>query len=329
MAEFSLRDLWYALGLSGIFVGLLLFFSALYATLFRPMRQRRQVVKRLTASSEELQRRVQIIKDRLEDRPYPLLLRVFIGPPRLNRLQRALLQSDIFIPAARFVTIWILLAAAGFLFGYLFLRSALLGLLIAACLAVLPHFYLKRKKTQKSLAVERQMPDAMELLARSLRAGHTLPSAVELLGEEIDHPLGTEMRIVYEQQRFGMSIPEALSHILDRVDSQDMRYFVTAVLIQHESGGNLVEVLEKIGHIIRARLNFKAKIRALTAEGRWSAIVLSILPVVLFLALMAIRREYEAALLTTSTGRILLFFGVVMTALGAFLMKRFIDAVEV
>ncbi len=86
MAEFSPRDLWYALGLSGIFVGLIFLFSALYATIFRPLRHRRRVINRLTASGEELQRRVQIIKDRLEDRPYPLLLRIFIGPQRLNRL---------------------------------------------------------------------------------------------------------------------------------------------------------------------------------------------------------------------------------------------------
>ncbi|MBW1953992.1 MAG: type II secretion system F family protein [Deltaproteobacteria bacterium] len=329
MADFSVRDLWYAVGLSGVFVGSLLLFSALYTTIFRPMRQRRRVLQRLTASSEEFQRRVQLIKEHLEDRAQPWLLRILIGRQRLAKLQRTMLQADMFTPVSRFVGFWVLLVAVGFLLGYMVLRSPLLGLTIAAFLGVLPHFYLKRKKTHKTLAVERQMPDAMELLARSLRAGHTLPSAVELLGDEIDHPLGTEMRIVYEEQRFGLSIPEALGHILERVDSQDLKYFVTAVLIQYESGGNLVEILEKIAHVIRGRLNFKAKIRALTAEGRWSAIILSTLPVILFVGLLVIRKEYESVLLTTGIGRIMLFFGIVMTVLGAYIMRKFIQAVEV
>ncbi len=106
------------------------------------------------------------------------------------------------------------------------------------------------------------MPDAMELLARSLRAGHALPAAIELVGEEIAEPMGTEMMIVYEEQQFGISMSEAFAHLLERVESMDLRYFVAAVSIQQETGGNLAELMESIAAVIRSRLNFKSKVRA-------------------------------------------------------------------
>jgi tight adherence protein B len=221
-----------------------------------------------------------------------------------------------------------LLAGVGFLAGLVFWKSVILGLLIALPLGLAPFVYLRRQRTKKALTIEGQMPDAMELLARSLRAGHTLPSAVELLGDELEHPLGTEMKIAFEEQRFGLSMPEALGNMLDRVDSRDLRYFVTAVLIQSETGGNLVEITQKIGHLIRERLNFKGKIRTLTAEGRMSAIILTLLPVVLFFGILALRPKYQLALLQTGTGRAMLLTGVFLLALGGFIMQKFIQAVE-
>ena len=324
------RDLWYALGLAGIFVALLLILSAANALLFEPVRKRRKVAKRLAESSEEYMRRVQIIKARLDEVRSPGLsiLRLIFGRERVLRFQKQMLQADIFRTPETLFIIILFLAGIGLLAGLVLLRSFGLGMLIALGLSTLPFLYLKRKKTLKALAVESQMPDAMELLARSLRAGHTLPSAVELLGEEMEHPLGTEMRIAFEEQRFGLSMPEALENIVERVDSRDLRYFVTAVLIQSDTGGNLVEILEKIGQVIRSRLNFKAKIRAFTAQGRLSAIILTVLPVVMFFVMMAIKKEYTFALINTQVGKMLLLGAVFFVAVGAFVMRRFIRAVE-
>ena len=138
----------------------------------------------------------------------------------------------------------------------------------------MPIFFLRWKKKRKTMKFEKQMPEAMELLARSLRAGHTLPSTLELVAQEIPPPLGKEMRITYEEQRLGLSVSQALRRMSERVASQDLRYFVTAVLIQTETGGNLAEILENIGHLIRERLKLKGKVKALTAEGRFSALIL-------------------------------------------------------
>jgi tight adherence protein B len=240
-----------------------------------------------------------------------------------------MLQGDIYRDPTSFLGAVLLLAGVGFLAGVLFLKSLLLGLIIALPLGIAPFIYLRRQRTKKALTIEAQMPDAMELLARSLRAGHTLVSAVELIGEEMEHPLGTEMRIAYEEQRFGLSMPEAMNNMLDRVDSRDLRYFVTAVLIQSETGGNLVEIVQKIGQLIRERLNFKAKLRALTAQGRMSAIILTILPVLMFFAIMAINPKYQLALIRTNSGRIMLMVGVILIVTGALVMRKLVNAVEI
>ena len=140
------------------------------------------------------------------------------------------------------------------------------------------------------------MPDAMELLARSLRAGHTLSGTLDLVSQEIPAPLGTEMRITYDEQKLGLSMTQAFRRMGERVASQDLRYCVTAVIIQSETGGNLAEILENIGLIIRDRLKLKGKVQGLTAEGRFSALILSLLPFVTFLALYVINRAYVMTL---------------------------------
>jgi tight adherence protein B len=331
MAEITSRDLWYALILSCVFAGLLIFLWGGFSLFIEPIRQRRKISRRLAESSEEYIRRIQIIKARLEDNPttFMAVVRLIVGRERIAALQRHLLQADIYRDTGSFIGIVLLLAAGGFFAGLILLRSSLLGLLLAGLMAVIPVLYVIRKKKQKTLLVERQMPDAMELLARSLRAGHTLPSATELLAEEIEHPLGTEMRIAYEEQRFGLAMHEALTNILDRVNSQDLRYYVTAVVIQNETGGNLVEILERIAQVVRSRLNLKSKIRALTAEGRMSAVGLTILPIIAFFLLITFRHKYEIVLLTDKLGQKILFIGVFLLTFGAIFMKKVIDRVEV
>ena len=158
------------------------------------------------------------------------------------------------------------------------------------------------KKRRKVARIEKQMPEGMELLARSLRAGHTLPSAMNLLSVEMDAPLGTEIGIVYEEQRLGLGLSKALRRMGERVASRDLWYFITAVLIQTESGGNLAEIMENIGQIVRNRLNLKGKVQALTAEGRFSAIILLLLPIVILVGLVLHEPQLHYALIPGPIG---------------------------
>jgi len=331
MSPLTPRDLWYALLLSAVFVGTLIFLWGCYSIFIEPWQRRRKVSQRLSESSAEYVRRVQILKSRFEEKaPFTVVAaRVLFGKPRLQSFEKLLMQADIYYNPATVLQVILALALGGFFLGWIILKSILLALVFALFFGAVPFLYFFQRKKQKTLAVERQMPDAMELLARSLRAGHTLPSAVELLGEEMDHPLGTEFRIAHEEQRFGLPIQDSLMHMIQRIDSQDLRYFVTAVLIQQESGGNLAEVLENISHVIRGRLNMKAKIRALTAEGRMSAVGLTVLPVVAFLLLITFRYKYQHVMLTRPLGQKLTFAAIVLLIVGALVMRQIINNVEV
>jgi tight adherence protein B len=161
-----------------------------------------------------------------------------------------------------------------------------------------------------------------------LRAGHTMPSAMELLGEEMGDPVGTEMKIAYEEQRFGISVPESLLHMVQRVDSMDLRYFVAAVLIQQETGGNLAALMENIAHVVRSRLNFKAKVRGLSASGRISAWIMVAVPIVAFFGMMVIAPQYEKILIQSALGQKLLMGGVVLIIIGAYVLKRMVQSLE-
>ena len=169
------------------------------------------------------------------------------------------------------------------------------------------------------------MPEGMDLLSRSLRAGHTLQSAMEMASAEIGSPLGVEMKIAFEEQRLGLGLNKALHRMADRVASQDLRFFVTAVSIQSETGGNLAEIMENIGKLIRARLQLKGKIQGLTAEGRFSALILAMLPVGIFLTLYFVNPDYIMLLLTDSQGHRLLMGGILSMLIGILWMSKIIQ----
>jgi tight adherence protein B len=234
-----------------------------------------------------------------------------------------LLQADIFINPGGFLCVVGILGGLGFITGVI-LHNLLWGAGLCVSLGMLPLMYLRWKKARKTSKIEKQMPDATELLARSLRAGHTLQSTLELVSQEVPAPLGTEMRITYEEQRLGLSMAQAMRRMGERVASRDLQYFVTAVLIQLETGGNLAEILENIGLIIRDRLKLKSKVKGLTAEGRFSAIILGLLPVVTFVVLYFINRPYIMTLVTDPLGVKIFTGAVISIIMGALVMKKMV-----
>ena len=326
----SPRDIGYALSLSLVMLGILLLFLGIYYFIIKPISQRGKITKRLSEGGMDHLLKLQILKAQTEEKAGLLktIFQAVFGARRYDRFRKDLLQADIYKNPSKILAFMLLLAGAGFLMGYWLLRSPLIGLLVFVALAMVPFGYVKWKKQKKTLAFERQMPDAMELLARSLRAGHTLPSAIELLGDEMEDPMATEMKIAFEEQRFGIGMSEAMVHMLERVDSPDLRYFVSALLIQQDTGGNLAELMEKIAQVIRSRLNFKVKVRALTAMGRMSAYIMIIVPIIAFFVLMIVAPHYEKALIITPTGRTMLITGIVLLIIGALSLRRLINSVE-
>jgi tight adherence protein B len=323
----NVGDRTYAFALAAVFAGTFLLVAAFNHFFIDPILQRRRLNARLRGNKREQEIRAQIFKAYQEaDTSIVLgLLQKLVGLGKIENLQRALLQADIYLGVGTFLCLVGILGSAGFILGLVTTSNFLYAFGLAALVGFLPIFYLRWKKRRKALLFEKQMPDAMELLARSVRAGHTLGATLELVSQEVPPPLGMEMRITYEEQRLGLSMGQALRRMGERVDSQDLRYFVTAVLIQMESGGNLAEILENIGFLIRERLKLKGKIRGLTAEGRFSAIILALLPVVTFLALYFLNRDYIVNMLKDPLGVKILMTGVISVLIGVLVMKRMVN----
>lgn len=316
----------YALALVGLFVAVFLLITGLNHCVLEPYRQRRQINQRLRGSKREQEVRAQIFKAYQETKDSVVLDLAdrFFGWGKVENLQRQLLQGDIYLSPNAFICLIIALAIIGFIIGSM-LGTLIWSLGISLLLGMFPIFFLRFKRKRKTLKIEKHMPDAMELIARSLRAGHTLQGTLELVSQEIPKPLGTEMRITYEEQRLGLSMPQAFRRMGERVASQDLRFFVIAVLIQSETGGNLAEVLENIGLIIRERLKLKGKVQGLTAEGRFSALVLSLLPFVTFIAFYFLNRQYAVLLWNDPLGVKMLTTGIISIVIGIIIMKRMVD----
>jgi tight adherence protein B len=329
MINISNRDLWYALGLSAIFLGGFVGTSLVYHYVIRPRRKRQHLRERMRESRRNDLVRAQVFKTEPSGKKGLIvtLMERTGWRSTLQKLAKELLQAGIYKTPGNFLSLAVILASVGFILGR-FGNNFLVSVLIALIAGAIPFLVLSIKKKQRTSQIERQMPDVMELLARSLRAGHTLPSAMELAGQETPEPLGTELRTAYEEQRLGLSLSEALLHMVERVASRDLRYFVTAVLIQTETGGNLAEIMEKIGFLIRDRLRVKGKIRGLTAEGRLSACILGILPFAMFVILYGLHKKYVMTLFVDPWGQKLLVAGMISLTLGILSMRKLINNIK-
>ncbi len=315
----------YLLGLLAVFAGMASLAYAISSLVVDPLIQKRRVHQRIKGNKRGSEVQAQIFKAYQESKESLLLNLVegVVGWGKVDNLQRQLLQADIYLNPVAFLSIVGMLACIGFLVGTTF--SNLTGGIIAALpLGMLPVMFMRWKKRRKAARFEKAMPEAMELLARSLRAGHTLGSTIEMVSLEVPPPLGTEFRITYEEQRLGLSLPQALRRMGERVASQDLRYFVTAVLIQAETGGNLAEILENIGGVIRERMMLKGKVKGLTAEGRFSALILGFLPVFTFFVLLYLNQSYVMLLMTDPLGKQMLMGGILSIVLGALVMKKMV-----
>jgi tight adherence protein B len=195
------------------------------------------------------------------------------------------------------------------------------ALLTAALVAVLPFGYLGYRRQQRQKKFGELLPDALLMIARSLRAGHSLSGAVELISQEMPEPVGSLFKIAFERQKLGMRIAEALGTLPAQIDSVDLQFFVTIIRINSETGGNLSEVLEKLAETIRARLQIRRQVQVYTAEGRMSGYVLVLLPVFVFIAFYLRNPSYMGVFFTEKSCQMSLI-GAGLAQIAGFLMIR-------
>jgi len=207
-----------------------------------------------------------------------------------------------------------------FLFG-----SALFALVGAGVGALIPYFLVVRKRRKRIKEFEALFPEVIDLLARSARAGHALQSGLQEVAQEVADPAGEEFRQVFEEQRFGLPLSESLMGLADRIQLLDLQMFVTSVLIQKETGGNLAENLDNLSRLVRDRFKFRRDIKTHTAHGRMTGMVLAFAPVGLALVLLVTSPAYIRPLFTEELGRVLIGAGVGLQVLGFLVIRRITD----
>jgi tight adherence protein B len=188
----------------------------------------------------------------------------------------------------------------------------------------LPLFWIMWRRGARLGKFAKQLPDALELIGRALRSGHSLSSGLHVVIDEMPAPISTEFGMAYEEQNLGTPMEFALKNMLKRVPNMDLKFFVTAVAIQKQAGGDLAEILDKIGHIIRERFKILGAVQALTGEGRISGIVLMALPIAIFVAVYQINPDYMMTLFRDPMGRQMLAVAAVLQVLGAVVIKKII-----
>ena len=254
----------------------------------------------------------------------PTLDRLLLEIPRVHHLDRLLLQSGLTLNVAGFLGFTLLGILAGFILASFFGVPLLVAIGSGVLAGAMPLFYVLNAKRKRLITFEQQLPDALDLMGRALRAGHAFSSALKMVGDEMPEPVAGEFRTTFDELNYGISLQDALQNMATRAPSDDLRYFVIAVLIQRETGGNLTELLDSISALIRARLRLMGTIRILSAEGRLSAWILSLLPFFMVIVLYIINPKYMTILWTDPTGLKLVWLMLVLMVVGVFWMRRVI-----
>jgi tight adherence protein B len=244
---------------------------------------------------------------------------------RIFNVRLLMEQADVDMSVAKFLGICAGLAAVGCTIIFVSGLNMALAPLVGATLATLPIFWLLLARRKRKKAFAAQLPAALELMARGLRAGHSLAAGFQLVGDEMSDPIGSEFTRVFEEQNLGVSLDDALQTMTDRVPNLDLKFFATAVVLQRQTGGDLAEILDKIGELVRERFKLYGQIQALTGEGRLSGIVLLALPPVLFLVMLKLNYDYTMTLFRDPMGRQMLFFALVMQVVGALVIKKIVN----
>jgi tight adherence protein B len=320
-------------------MGLLLFlFLCIFAVIliasalafsFWDTQRKKQVsssLKTVVAPSEHDQdRSVLFIKRPGDDDALTRLLRRF---DFTERLRMFIAQSGLDWDVNKFGFAVLGLGAAGVLIGLKFrilLYPWLSSLALGFVLAIAPYLYLSFKRKQRFAAFEEQFPEALDFLARSMRAGHAFSISLEMLGEESPDPLGHEFRTLFNEQNLGASIETALANLGRRVPLVDVRFFISAVMLQRQTGGNLSEILTRLGYIIRERFRVRGAVKAASAHGRITAVILTLLPIFLTIALTLIAPAYLRMLVDDSDGKYLIMAAIAAQLTGYYFIRRIVN----
>ena len=254
----------------------------------------------------------------------PALSRILAALPIITRLQLLLLQADVDMQVAAFLLIVVSLALLAFAVSLVLLLPWVSVLALVAGAVFAPFMVLMYKRSKRFSRFEEQFPEAIELLARAIRAGHGVTTAFSLIADEMPKPVADEFRIMHQQQSLGLPIREALVNMATRVPLPDVRIFVTVLQIQKDTGGNLGEILDNLSGVVRERFKIFREVRVLTAEGRLSMYFLVGMPIFVGFAMYFLNPENMDILFTTPIGQKMLLVTGIMEILGYLIIRKMV-----
>lgn len=310
-----------------IFVLLLAVGFAIIAYFTEPSKEDKQTRERLAAisqpSSEGIEEGI-LLKEVAFSRIAAL--------DRLLRKNRAALELRLMIEQAmlpwtvgRFFVYSAVLMVVGGAIGNWWIPVGLFGWILGMLCGLLPLAWVLYKRSVRIHRLIVMLPEAVELIARALRAGYSLPSALVMVADEIPDPLGPEFRHTADEMNFGLPFHEALTNLAQRFPVPELRFLVTAILVQKETGGNLVELLEKIAAVLHGRVKLAQKVRVYTAQGRMTGVILVLLPFALFVVLNLISPGYSTPMFENETGRRVVYAALGMMVVGILVIRRIVN----
>jgi tight adherence protein B len=242
-----------------------------------------------------------------------------------KRLQNYLSQADLDWSVGRVVSGTVfLLVVVPFVLGF-FIPNLVLQLIGGCIAAASIYIFIFVKRSMRFDRFNELLPEAIDLLTRALKAGHSINAAIEMVSREVPDPIGGEFRRTFEEQNFGLPMREAMTNFASRIPIPDLQFLITAILVQKETGGNLVEILEKTANVLRERLRLKGQLAIYTAQGKLTGWILGGLPFFLFVGLSIVNPDYGKILINDPFGRKLIYTGLIMMAIGAYVIRKIVD----
>lgn len=264
-----------------------------------------------------------LLRDEESASDLPFLNRILSGREWTEEISRQLRRAGSSLNPGAFLLMTAMGAVSGIMVGS---RLGPAGMVVGGTLAgALPYLWLRLRQNGRVTRFEEQLPDAIEMLVSAMRSGYSFHSATNFLGQELAKPLGPEFARVYDEQRLGIDARTALLNFQERVGSIDVKMFVTALLIQRETGGNLSEILSKASDMMRERMSVKGHLKTLTAEATYSARILALLPVIIFFAMTYIVPDFARAFVDSSTGQLMLAAAAGSVVIGYMIMMKIAD----
>jgi tight adherence protein B len=289
----------------------------------RLLRERLSTVQKSGTEREPIQE-LALLRDEVMSR-IPAFDNLLRNSPQIAGLQTLLEQADVKSRAGN-VLLLCLLSGAGLGLVVLlfsgFPQFAWLGLILGA---FLPYAYANYKRTKRFSKFEELFPEAIDTLARAVRAGHAFTTALELIANELADPVASEFRKLFEEQKFGLPVRDALINLTERVPLVDVKFFVTAVMLQRETGGNLAEILDNLSYVIRERFKIMRQVRVHTAQGRMTMMLLMGLPPVIVITMQAMNPSFIRPLFDDPIGHLLIVVGITLQTVGYFVIRKIIQ----